>query len=270
MTAAGTFEEGSSTLQLKTDQDHQRLTGVRSRLLAAREERARPARDDKVVAAWNGWLIDSLVQSAMIFDRPDWLTMAIEAAEAIWALHWRHGRLRRASRAGVVGTAPGILEDYGVFAQACVRIAAVRAEPVWLDRAREPAEVIMVEFDDDASGFFDTAADAEQLYTRPQDPTDNATPSGLSAAIHALALLGELTGESRTPSGRTGGSRCRRAGRSGAAVRRLVAGRCDQPDTVAYTGADRDRGARRPGSGRPGAGRPPPGPGRLGDHRRRT
>ena len=55
----------------------------------------------------------------------------------------------------------------------------------------------MTAFDDGASGFFDTAADAEQLYTRPQDPTDNATPSGLSAAIHALALLGELTGESR-------------------------------------------------------------------------
>ncbi len=55
----------------------------------------------------------------------------------------------------------------------------------------------MTAFDDGAAGFFDTAADAERLYTRPQDPTDNATPSGLSAAIHALALLGELTGESR-------------------------------------------------------------------------
>ena len=197
VTATGTFEEGSSTLQLRTDQDHQRLAGVRTRLLAAREERARPARDDKVVAAWNGWLIDSLVQSAMIFDRPDWLAMAVEAAEAIWTLHWRDGRLRRASRDGLVGTAPGILEDYGAFAQACVRIAAVRAEPAWLDRARALAEVIITAFDDGASGFFDTAADAERLYTRPQDPTDNATPSGLSAAIHALALLGELTGESR-------------------------------------------------------------------------
>ena len=162
VTDAGTFEEGSSTLQLKADQDQQRLSGVRARLLAAREERARPARDDKVVAAWNGWLIDSLVQSAMIFDRPDWLAMAVEAAEAIWALHWQDGRLLRASRDGVVGTAPGILEDYGAFAQACVRIAAVLAEPVWLDRAGELAEVIITAFDDGASGFFDTAADAER------------------------------------------------------------------------------------------------------------
>jgi len=57
--------------------------------------------------------------------------------------------------------------------------------------------VIMEQFDDGAGGFFDTAADAEQLYARPQDPTDNATPSGLSAAVHALRLMAELTGEDR-------------------------------------------------------------------------
>jgi uncharacterized protein len=57
--------------------------------------------------------------------------------------------------------------------------------------------VIMKQFDDPAGGLFDTAADAEQLYARPQDPTDNATPSGLSAAVHALRLMAELTGEAR-------------------------------------------------------------------------
>ncbi|MET1007971.1 MAG: N-acylglucosamine 2-epimerase, partial [Propionibacteriaceae bacterium] len=43
--------------------------------------------------------------------------------------------------------------------------------------------------------FFDTADDAEQLYSRPQDATDNATPSGLTSAVHALNLLAEYTGE---------------------------------------------------------------------------
>ena len=55
----------------------------------------------------------------------------------------------------------------------------------------------MEQFDDDGGGFFDTAADAERLYARPQDPTDNATPSGLSTAVHALRLMAELTGEDR-------------------------------------------------------------------------
>ena len=57
--------------------------------------------------------------------------------------------------------------------------------------------MITKQFNDTAGGFFDTAADAERLYTRPQDPTDNATPSGLSAAVHALRLMAELTGEDR-------------------------------------------------------------------------
>jgi uncharacterized protein YyaL (SSP411 family) len=55
--------------------------------------------------------------------------------------------------------------------------------------------VISSQFDDGKGGFFDTAAGAEQLYARPQDPTDNATPSGLSATVHALRVLAELSGE---------------------------------------------------------------------------
>ncbi len=196
VTTTGSFEHGASTLQRLDDHDQQRLAEVRGRLVEARERRARPGRDDKVVAAWNGWLVDSLVQAAMIFDRPDWLAAAAEAAETVWRVHWCDGRLRRASRNGTASTAPGILEDYAALAQACVRLAAALAEPGWIDRARLLFAVITEQFDDGQDGFFDTAADAEELYARPQDPTDNATPSGLSASIHALQLMAELTGES--------------------------------------------------------------------------
>ena len=157
----------------------------------------RPARDDKVVAAWNGWLVDSLVQAAMVFDRPEWLAAATEAAEAVWRAHWLDGRLRRASRDGQAGSAPGILEDYAALTQAAVRLAAATGEPRWLERAEMLLAAILDQFAAPDGGFYDTAADAEQHYTRLQDPTDNATPSGLSAAIHALALIAELTGEPR-------------------------------------------------------------------------
>jgi hypothetical protein len=197
VTPGGTFEHGASTLQLLSDHDQLRLADVRERLRIAREQRSRPGRDDKIVAAWNALLVDGLVQAAMIFDHPEWLQIATEAAEHVWQLHWRDGRLRRTSRDGVVGDAFGILEDYAAFALAAVRLAAAHAEPLWLTRAEQLLEVIMEQFDDPASGFFDTAADAEQLYARPQDPTDNATPSGLSAAVHALRLMAELTGEDR-------------------------------------------------------------------------
>jgi uncharacterized protein YyaL (SSP411 family) len=197
VTPAGTFEHGLSTLQLQSDHDQARLADVRERLRLARDQRPRPGRDDKVVAAWNALLVDSLVQAAMIFTRPGWLQLATEAADHLWQVHWRDGRLRRTSRDGAAGEAFGILEDYAALALAAVRLAAVHAESEWLSRAEQLLEVIMDQFDDPAGGFFDTAADAEKLYTRPQDPTDNATPSGLSAAVHALRLMAELTGVGR-------------------------------------------------------------------------
>jgi uncharacterized protein len=213
VTPQGTFEHGASTLQLLSDHDQIRLTDVRERLRIARDQRSRPGRDDKVVAAWNALMVDALVQAAMIFDRPDWLGLATEAAEHVWQLHWRDGRLRRTSRDGVAGEAFGILEDYAAYALAAVRLAAAHAEPVWLGRAAQLLEVIMEQFDDPAGGFFDTAADAERLYARPQDPTDNATPSGLSSAVHALRLMAALSGEDRYGA---------RADRAAASVSELV------------------------------------------------
>ena len=195
VTEQGTFEDGLSTLQLLGDPEPERLADVRARLSAFREQRARPSRDDKVVAAWNGWLICSLIDAAMVFNEPTWLECARTAGELLWRVHWVDARLRRTSLAGQVGSAPGILEDYAALTQACVRLAAATAEPIWLERARELFGVIASQFDDGKGGFFDTAADAERLYARPQDPTDNATPSGLSATVHALRLLSELTGE---------------------------------------------------------------------------
>ena len=199
VTTAGTFEHGASTLQRPGvgEDEPDRLADVRARLAAAREQRARPGRDDKVVAAWNGWLVDALVEAALVLDRPDWLEAARTAADLIWTLHWRpdERRLRRTSRDGRAGTAVGILEDHSGVAAAYVRLACATGDAVWVDRARALLAVVEEQFADGRGGWFDTAADAEALYTRPQDVTDNATPSGLSATLRALGLLGRLTGE---------------------------------------------------------------------------
>ncbi len=196
VTSEGTFEHGLSTLQRRTDADPERWARVRSKLRAARERRARPGRDDKIVAAWNGWLLESLVQAAVVGARPEWMSAAVEAAELLWRVHWVDGRLRRTSRNGIAGTAAGTLEDYAGVALGFTRLAAATADPAWVERAEQLVAVVETEFTDGAGGCYDTASDAEALYTRPKDPTDNATPSGLSTAVHALALLAELTGRS--------------------------------------------------------------------------
>ncbi len=197
VTESGTFEEGASTLRLLRDQEPVRLAEVRRRLADLRAERPRPARDDKIITAWNGWLIDALVQAAMIMERPDWLEIAGVTADLIWRVHRVGDGLRRSSRDGRAGDAEAVLEDYAALCQAATRLAAATADAEWLARAEWLADRMITAFDDGAGGFYDTAADAEALYLRPQDPTDNASPSGLSAAVHALALLGELTGEPR-------------------------------------------------------------------------
>src|SRR4030095_4455156 len=100
VTPTGTFEHGASTLQLRSDNDQDRLADVRELLRVARDRRVRPGRDDKVVSAWNAWLVDALVQAAMIFARPEWLQIATQAAEHVWQLHLRGGPLRQDSTEG--------------------------------------------------------------------------------------------------------------------------------------------------------------------------
>ena len=104
------------------------------------------------------------------------------------------GRLRRVSRDGVVGAHAGVLEDYGCLATAYVDLAAATADPVWLERARTLLDVAVAQFAAGDGGFFDTADDAEALVSRPRDPADNASPSGLSSLAHALLGYAALTG----------------------------------------------------------------------------
>ena len=92
VTPQGTFEHGASTLQLDRDvwadpSEGQRWERVRAGLLAARERRPQPARDDKVVAAWNGLAIAALAETGALLARPDLVEAAARAADLLVAVH---------------------------------------------------------------------------------------------------------------------------------------------------------------------------------------
>jgi len=192
VTSTGTFEHGLSTLQLRGHPDPQRLATVTEALLTERFNRYAPARDDKVVAAWNGLAIDSLCWAATVFNEPAWLELAKDAAEALWRDHWIDGRLRRSSLDGLAGDVPGFAEDYGAVATGFARLAGAVGEPVWLERAHTLVATALELFSAEDGGFYDTAADAEQLWARPRSLSDNPTPSGTSTVIAALRLVGLL------------------------------------------------------------------------------
>ena len=198
VTAQGTFEHGSSTLQrLLEPEDVDRYEGVRAKLLEARNQRPQPGRDDKVVAAWNGLAIAALAEAGALLDRPDYLDAAVKCAALIKDTHWVDGRLRRVSRHGAVGRHLGVLEDYADVAEGLLALYQATGDLEQLRGAHSLLEVVLTQFPDDNGGFWDTAHDAEQLVRRPQDPTDNATPSGASAAAGALLTYAALTGSAR-------------------------------------------------------------------------
>jgi hypothetical protein len=203
VTPAGTFEHGSSTLQLRRDPDDPARWGrLRARLLEARQARPQPARDDKVVAAWNGLAIAALADAGTLLKRPDWVKAAIGCADLLVGVHLDdHGRLVRVSRDGRRGQHPAVLEDHAGVAEGLLALVAATGDPVWLSFAEQLADIVIAHYARPDGGFFDTAADATDrrlaVIKRPQDPTDNATPAGLSGAAGALLTFAAYTGSAR-------------------------------------------------------------------------
>jgi uncharacterized protein YyaL (SSP411 family) len=198
VTDEGTFEHGASVLQLHQDpSDGARWSRVRGKLLEARAGRPQPARDGKVVAAWNGLAVTALVEHGMVGGAGESVRRAVDVATFLAETHMVDGRLRRVSRDGRVGSPAGVLEDYGCVAEAFCAVHQVTGDGQWLERAKQLLDVALERFGTGDGGFFDTADDAEQLVSRPADVTDNATPSGVSAIAAALTAYAALSGETR-------------------------------------------------------------------------
>ncbi|HEY2579396.1 MAG TPA: thioredoxin domain-containing protein [Streptosporangiaceae bacterium] len=203
VTTSGTFERGLSVLQLRADPaEEARFARVRAALLAARAERVRPGRDDKVVAAWNGMAIAALAETGLLLRRRDLIEVATGAAELLARVHidaagGPGARIVRTSRDGVAGPGAGLLEDYACVAGGFLVLSGVTGEARWVDLAGRLLETALTRFADGQGGFFDTADDGEQLLYRPADPMDNATPSGSFAVAGALLSYAALTGSAR-------------------------------------------------------------------------
>jgi hypothetical protein len=210
VTQAGTFEHGASVLQRPTEPDErerERFDRIRGILLTAREGRTRPGRDDKVVAAWNGMAIGALAEAGVLFNRPDLVAAATEAAELLVSVHYSPpkesspvvgtARILRTSKDGVAGSSAGLLEDYACVAAGLLKLSGVTGEARMANVAGALLETVITAFADGNGGFYDTADHSERLIFRPADPTDNATPSGAFAAADALLSYSALTGRER-------------------------------------------------------------------------
>jgi uncharacterized protein YyaL (SSP411 family) len=173
------------------------LDTARATLLAARERRVRPGRDDKILTSWNALMIRGMAIAARHLGLNRCTESADRALDFIRATMWRDGRLLATYKGGRAHLA-AYLDDYAFLIDAILELLQVRWRTDELLFARELAEVLLAHFEDkEHGGFFFTADDHETLIQRPRALADEAMPAGYAIAVQALSRLGHLLGETR-------------------------------------------------------------------------
>jgi uncharacterized protein YyaL (SSP411 family) len=190
------YDQEAKLHRMTEDELRRRLEESKRKLLAVRDRRVRPGRDEKILTAWNGLMIGAFAQAAQVLSRPEYTQAAVRAAEFVLS-HMRapDGRLLRTTGAGAPPKLNGYLEDYSYSIDALVSLFEATFEPRWIEAAEELARVMIDQFwDDKEGGFFFTGKSHEALIARTKDPHDNATPSGNAMAVTGLLRLHKLTG----------------------------------------------------------------------------
>jgi uncharacterized protein YyaL (SSP411 family) len=172
------------------------LERARKILFEAREKRVKPARDEKILTAWNGLMLASFAEAAAILDRADYLAIATQNARFVLNNLRRDGLLLRTYKDGQAKL-NAYLEDYAFFIDGLVTLFETSGELQWLEEARSLTATMIEEFwDDEEGGFFYTGRSHEDLIVRSKDFFDNATPAGNSVAAEVLLRIGLLTDNS--------------------------------------------------------------------------
>lgn len=210
VTEVGNFEGGRTVLHrtlspeqlaglygLPVEETKRRLEEARSRLFAAREQRVRPARDEKMLAAWNGMAISAFAGAAGVLGNRDYERVARASLTFLRDKLWRNGRLLSVY-AGGQAKLLGHLDDYAFVLTAVLDLFELTQEKPLLDWAKEIAGVLLERFwDRQGAGFFFTSDEHEALVYRSKPAFDGAIPSGNSVACNALLRLFHWSGEQR-------------------------------------------------------------------------
>ncbi len=173
------------------------IDSARAKLLKVRGLRVWPARDEKILTAWNALMIKGLAIAARVLRRADLADAATAAVDFIHRNLWRDGRLLATYKDGRAHLA-AYLDDYAFLADALLELLQTRWRSSDLEFAQALTDVLLAQFQDaEAGGFFFTAADHEQLIHRSKTFSDDSLPSGNGVAASVLSRLGYLLGELR-------------------------------------------------------------------------
>jgi uncharacterized protein YyaL (SSP411 family) len=197
----GNWERGKSVLsrlgsiELRDEETETALARARVSLFAVRERRVKPGCDDKVLVDWNGLMIAAMAKAANVFERQDWLDVAIEAFDFVnGAMTTDDGRLLHSWRAGRAQHL-AVLDDYAALCRAALALYEATGAPCYLERSQRWVEHVENHYRDQNGGYFFTAEDADALIARAKIADDSALPSGNGMMLQVLALLYYLTGD---------------------------------------------------------------------------
>jgi hypothetical protein len=198
LTVSATVEELAEEYDCSAGEVQSRLDDARKALFETRSERISPARDEKVLASWNGLMISSFAAGARILG-PRWAAPAESALAFVREHLWDADseRLSRRFKDGDVKGA-GYLEDYAFLARGAFDLYQATGDPDHLSFALELARVVEAEFwDEEAGTLYFTGRSGESLVTRPQELYDQSTPSSLGVATQLLLDLNHFVPHSR-------------------------------------------------------------------------
>ena len=171
------------------------LAKQRGLMLAARDKRTRPARDETLMADWNGLAISALAQAGAALDHPDWTATAITAFDTIVKILGDGDRLYHSANGGKRG-ASGFADDYALMIRAALHLWEVTGETRFLDAAKRWVTTLDTHFwNMEKGGYCTTADDSEQLIVRQRVLYDQAIPSANGIMIWNLTRLGMITGD---------------------------------------------------------------------------
>jgi hypothetical protein len=194
-----TIERVAAILGLEESAAQGALARAKDKMLAMREQRPRPFRDDKILASWNALLIGALADAGRTLDEPSWIEAAAEAFAALEKRLVRRGRVRRFYMPGE-DEAPearrGFLDDQSYLGNAALDLYEVTGEPRYVEAARFIADTMIAHHEDhDQGGFYFAPDDGDQLIARTKDVFDQAVPSGAAMAALLLQRLAEVADE---------------------------------------------------------------------------
>jgi uncharacterized protein len=173
------------------------LKESRRKLFELRETRIKPARDEKIITAWNGLMMASFAEAGAILNRADYTDAARQNAVFVIFNLRKDDRLLRTWKEGVAKF-NGYLEDYAFLIDGLITLFETTGEFRWLTKALALTEIMIAEFwDNDAGSFFFTGKSHENLIVRSKDFFDNATPSGNSVAALVLLKLALFSGKEK-------------------------------------------------------------------------